>query len=133
MPSYIEDTSIYVLLCIYTRTKCVHVYMHLIRALLPSSPWRMFEPWVHTFGREMIVLSSNHPLVSGFYKMLATCFKVCKLASYFKVSLHDHHYHHHTSIHLNNLQLPPPPLFMHTHAYFYHHHHPSISTPTLTP
>ena len=67
------------------RLPCTHTLNVLSRALLPKSPWSMFEPWVHTFGREMIILSSSHPMVSGFYKMLATCFKVCKLLSYFKV------------------------------------------------
>ena len=37
------------------------------------------------FGREVIVLSSRHPLVSGFYKLLAACLKICKKIAYFKV------------------------------------------------
>ena len=46
----------------------------------------MFEKWVYTFGREMIVLSSRHPLVSGFHKLLSICFQICKEISFFKVA-----------------------------------------------
>ena len=60
-----------------------HTYTH--RALLPKVQPAMFERWVHMFGREVIVLSSRHPLVSGFYKLLAACFKICKKIAYFKV------------------------------------------------
>jgi DNA-dependent protein kinase catalytic subunit len=47
----------------------------------------MFEKWVYTFGREMIVLSSLHPLVSGFHKLVSICFHICKDIKYFKVTL----------------------------------------------
>jgi len=36
------------------------------------------------FGCEVIVQSSRLPLVSGFYKLLATCLKICKTVDYFK-------------------------------------------------
>lgn len=45
----------------------------------------MFEKWVYTFGHEMIVLSSRHPLVSGFHKLISICFHTCKEINYFKV------------------------------------------------
>ena len=48
----------------------------------------MFEHWVLTFGREVIVLSSHHPLVSGFYKLLATCLTLCKKIGYFQVNMY---------------------------------------------
>ena len=47
---------------------------------------KMFEHWVYTFGREVIVQSSSHPLVSGFYKLLGMCLKMCKKLGYFQVS-----------------------------------------------
>jgi len=50
----------------------------------------LFEEWVFRFGREMIVLSSHYPAVSGFYKLLAICFKICKDIDYFKVELNMH-------------------------------------------
>ena len=55
------------------------------RAVFPKIEAAMFEKWVYTFGREMIVLSSRHPLVSGFHKLLSICFHTCKLIGYFKV------------------------------------------------
>ena len=61
-----------------------HTHTH-SRTLLPKVQPQMFERWVHTFGREMIVQSSRLPLVSGFYKLLATCLKICKMIGYFKV------------------------------------------------
>ena len=30
---------------------------------------------------------TRHPLVSGFYKLLAVCMKICSKVSYFKVCL----------------------------------------------
>ncbi len=64
--------------------------LHLIcfppaRALLPEVQPQMFTHWVYTFSREVIVQSSRHPLVSGFYKLLATCLGICKTIGYFKV------------------------------------------------
>ncbi|CAI8051259.1 DNA-dependent protein kinase catalytic subunit [Geodia barretti] len=50
----------------------------LCRSLLPEVDAAMFEQWVLPFGREVIVASSSHPLVSGFYKLLGTCLTLCK-------------------------------------------------------
>lgn len=60
------------------------------RTILPKVKPKMFEHWVYTFGREIIIQSSKHPLVSGFYKLLATCLKICKRIGYFSgVSVGD--------------------------------------------
>ena len=61
-----------------------HTHTH-SRTTLPKVQLVMFDRWVYTFGREVIVQSSRRPLVSGFYKLLATCLKICKLTGYFKV------------------------------------------------
>lgn len=45
----------------------------------------MFEKWVYMFGRELIMLSSELPLVSDFHKLLGLCFSICKDIHYFKV------------------------------------------------
>ena len=45
----------------------------------------MFSKWVYSFGREAVVLSSRHPLISSFYKLLAIDFSICKQLGYFKV------------------------------------------------
>ena len=56
------------------------------RSVLLKVQAGLFEEWVFQFGREMIVFSSHHPTVSGFYKLLAICFKLCKHIDYFKVN-----------------------------------------------
>ena len=56
-----------------------------LRKILPTVTPDKFSPWVTTFGREMITFSSRLPLVSGFYKLLATVLTVCKDIGYFKV------------------------------------------------
>ena len=58
----------------------------LFRAVLPKVQLSMFEKWVYTFGRELIMLSSALPLVSGFHKLLGICFSICKEIQYFKVT-----------------------------------------------
>ena len=37
------------------------------------------------FGHALILQSSQHPTVSGFYKLLACCMTVCRQLDYFKV------------------------------------------------
>ena len=69
---------------------CVCVYMRVIffaccRDLLPSVHQEWFQSWVYTFGHEVIVYSSKHPVISGFYKLLSTCLIVCKKLEFFKV------------------------------------------------
>lgn len=56
-----------------------------LRAVLPKIQLSMFEKWVYTFGREVIVFSSRFPLVSGFHKLLCMCLQMCKELRYFKV------------------------------------------------
>ena len=57
----------------------------LYRDLLPEKQIYMFERWVYSFGHQIILLSSKFPLVSGFYKLLAVCMKICSKLKYFKV------------------------------------------------
>ncbi|XP_055874578.1 DNA-dependent protein kinase catalytic subunit-like [Biomphalaria glabrata] len=54
------------------------------RDLLVHHQRHRFKNWVYTFTYSAIVLSTKHPLVSGFYKLLCTVMTVvCKL-KYFK-------------------------------------------------
>ncbi|KAI1315202.1 hypothetical protein EDD11_001140 [Mortierella claussenii] len=46
----------------------------------------LFARWTFVIGNTLIELSSKHPLVSGFYKMFATCLQVCQTISLFKQS-----------------------------------------------
>ena len=61
--------------------------MCVCRSLLPKVEAAMFEHWVLPFGREVIMASSHHPLVSGFYKLLATCLTLSKKIGYFQVCI----------------------------------------------
>ena len=59
--------------------------VRVIRKLLPSLPPSQFKPWILPFGRKIVTMSSKYPYVSGFYKLLAICFTICKKSQYFKV------------------------------------------------
>lgn len=71
----------YNIICTYVRELGLLPF----RAVFPQVEVAMFEKWVYTFGREMITLSSLHPLVSGFHKLIGICFHICKEIRYFKV------------------------------------------------
>lgn len=44
----------------------------------------MFARWVYLLGRELIRYSNEHPLISGFYKLLTITFKNCEKLGYFE-------------------------------------------------
>ncbi|KAI0227633.1 DNA-dependent protein kinase catalytic subunit [Lamellibrachia satsuma] len=54
---------------------------------LPDNQVQLFMRWVFTFGKEMITNSTRLPLVSGFYKLLAVCMKICTKIQYFNPDL----------------------------------------------
>ena len=49
-----------------------------------DSEENFFARWVYLFGREVICLSNDHPLISGFYKLLSIAFKNCETLNYFE-------------------------------------------------
>ncbi|KAF9135211.1 hypothetical protein BGW39_004143 [Mortierella sp. 14UC] len=51
---------------------------------LPEIRPDLFGRWTYVIGNALIELSARHPLVSGFYKMFATCLQVCQNISLFK-------------------------------------------------
>ncbi|KAG0254733.1 hypothetical protein BG011_005543 [Mortierella polycephala] len=51
---------------------------------LPEIRPDLFPRWTFVIGDTLIELSAKHPLVSGFYKMFATCLQVCQSISFFK-------------------------------------------------
>ncbi|KAF9155537.1 hypothetical protein BG015_009513 [Linnemannia schmuckeri] len=51
---------------------------------LPEVRPDLFGRWTYVIGNTLIELSARHPLVSGFYKMFATCLQVCQNISLFK-------------------------------------------------
>ncbi|XP_048248370.1 DNA-dependent protein kinase catalytic subunit-like [Haliotis rufescens] len=54
------------------------------RDLLPVCHYELFERWLFTFCHSVILLSTQNPLVSGFYKMLAVAMKIGNKLDYFK-------------------------------------------------
>ncbi|XP_064405997.1 DNA-dependent protein kinase catalytic subunit-like isoform X2 [Halichondria panicea] len=56
----------------------------LCKSLFPCVQPSLFSQWVPTFGREMIVHSTAHPLISGFYKLLGVALKMCSTLNYFQ-------------------------------------------------
>ncbi|EDO34282.1 predicted protein [Nematostella vectensis] len=63
------------------------VFINLVdfcKALLPGQSTDSFGRWVYVFGRDLIVSSSRFPVVSGFYKLLEVCMKICKRLRFFQ-------------------------------------------------
>ncbi|CAO3567705.1 unnamed protein product [Mortierella alpina] len=59
---------------------------------LPEVRPDLFARWAFVIGDTLIDLSARHPLVSGFYKMFATCLQVCQFISLFaEASKEDSH------------------------------------------
>ncbi|KAF9954135.1 hypothetical protein BGZ65_004221, partial [Modicella reniformis] len=50
---------------------------------LPEIRPDLFARWTLVIGSTLIELSAKNPLVSGFYKIFATCLQVCQSTSYF--------------------------------------------------
>ncbi|RMX44452.1 hypothetical protein pdam_00010090 [Pocillopora damicornis] len=54
------------------------------RCVLPNYCVALFERWINMFCRDIIIMSSRFPVVSGFYKLLEVCMKMCEKLSFFK-------------------------------------------------
>jgi len=55
------------------------------RDILPDKHVEYFQPWVYSFGYELIIHSTRLPLISGFYKLLSVTMKIAKKIKYFEV------------------------------------------------
>lgn len=55
------------------------------RKLLLRLPLFQFLPWILPFGYKIVTMSNKFQYISGFYKLLATCFTICKKSNYFNV------------------------------------------------
>ncbi|KAG0227795.1 hypothetical protein BGW42_002714 [Actinomortierella wolfii] len=53
------------------------------RVFLPKTRPELFASWAFVVGETLIGLSTRSPLVSGFYKMFATCLQVCQQINMF--------------------------------------------------
>ncbi|KAK7506702.1 hypothetical protein BaRGS_00002177 [Batillaria attramentaria] len=68
------------------------VFINLVdfcRDLLVPKHFELFEKWVFTFTHTIIVQSTQFPLVSGFYKLLAVTMKIANKINYFKSFAED--------------------------------------------
>ncbi|BFZ03143.1 hypothetical protein BsWGS_06182 [Bradybaena similaris] len=69
------------------RPKDFQVFINIVdfcRDLLVSNHWRLFSRWVYTYTHTLIVMSTRHPLVSGFYKLLAVTMTLANKLNFFK-------------------------------------------------
>ncbi|XP_072167838.1 DNA-dependent protein kinase catalytic subunit-like [Diadema setosum] len=67
--------------------KDFQVFINLVdftRDLLPTRQVYLFDHWIYRFGHELIQLSSQLPLVSGFYKLLTVCMNMACKTMFFK-------------------------------------------------
>ncbi|ESO96748.1 hypothetical protein LOTGIDRAFT_143667, partial [Lottia gigantea] len=72
-----------------SKPKDFQVFINLVdfcRELLPNKHINLFENWIFTFSHNIILLSTQNPLVSGFYKLLALCMKISNKLAYFQVN-----------------------------------------------
>src|SRR5947208_10248163 len=67
-------------------TKDFIIFQNLVdfwKIFLPKISNKMFEKWVYTIGKTLILLSTRYPYISGFYKILGTCLTVCESIKFF--------------------------------------------------
>lgn len=57
----------------------VDFYQDVLREVTPS----LFESWVPEYFKRIIFKSIEHPLISGFYKLLSSGLKLCDILGYF--------------------------------------------------
>ncbi|KAL9956083.1 hypothetical protein ACROYT_G037506 [Oculina patagonica] len=63
------------------------IFINLIefcKCVLPTYSVPLFERWMYVFSRDIIVMSTRFPVVSGFYKLLEVCMNICNTLSFFK-------------------------------------------------
>ncbi|XP_058033644.1 DNA-dependent protein kinase catalytic subunit [Ahaetulla prasina] len=53
------------------------------RDILPDKHIKYFEPWIYSFGYELIIQATHLPFISGFYKLLSIAMKIAKKTKYF--------------------------------------------------
>ncbi|KAM6458275.1 DNA-dependent protein kinase catalytic subunit isoform 2-T2 [Liasis olivaceus] len=53
------------------------------REILSEKHIKYFEPWIYSFGYELIIQATRLPLISGFYKLLSIAMKIAKKTKYF--------------------------------------------------
>ena len=56
------------------------------KELFLQKHFNLFEKWIYKFSKEIIILSSNNVLISGFYKLNSLCMRIAIKIGYFNVS-----------------------------------------------
>ncbi|CAG8447868.1 11173_t:CDS:10, partial [Dentiscutata heterogama] len=76
----------------------------------------LFSRWVYLSGDTLITFSTQYPYVSGFYKMLGSCMKVCEIIKFFDgiKKINDEN----TTIHGAHDQLLPSATSLQRASYF---------------
>ncbi|XP_062919332.1 DNA-dependent protein kinase catalytic subunit isoform X2 [Mobula hypostoma] len=70
-----------------TKPKDFTAFINLVEfcgELLLENHTEYFEHWMYRFGHELILRSTQFPLVSGFYKLLSVVMKIAKKIKYFQ-------------------------------------------------
>ncbi|KAL4240201.1 hypothetical protein ACF0H5_000995 [Mactra antiquata] len=70
-----------------SRPKDFQIFINLVdfcKDLLPLKHYNKFECWIFPFTHKLILLSSDNPLASGFYKLLSVCMKIANKVNFFK-------------------------------------------------
>ncbi|CAG8455683.1 16904_t:CDS:10, partial [Cetraspora pellucida] len=85
------------------------------KLFLPRIRYDLFSRWVYLSGDTLITFSTQYPYVSGFYKMLGTCMKVCENIKFFDgiKKINDE-----TAIHSMHDQLSPSATSLQRASYF---------------
>ncbi|XP_052761107.1 DNA-dependent protein kinase catalytic subunit-like isoform X2 [Mya arenaria] len=52
--------------------------------LLPMKHYQLFETWILPVSHRLILLSTDHPLASGLYKLLSVCMKIANKLHFFQ-------------------------------------------------
>ncbi|XP_071960307.1 DNA-dependent protein kinase catalytic subunit-like [Antedon mediterranea] len=67
--------------------KDFQIFINLVefcRDILSETKGALFEQWLLKFSQEIIIMSTQKPLISGFYKLLAVCMTCAQRISYFE-------------------------------------------------
>ncbi|XP_061175418.1 DNA-dependent protein kinase catalytic subunit-like [Saccostrea echinata] len=70
-----------------SKPKDFQIFINLVdfcREVLPEKHYGMFEKWMFLFCHTLILQSTEKPLVSGYYKLLAVCMKIANKLNYFQ-------------------------------------------------
>ena len=74
------------------KPKDFHIFINLVdfcQDVLLTQHCQLFSDWVMTLTHALVVMSTQHPLVSGFYKLLSITMTLAGRLNYFKPLMKD--------------------------------------------